>query len=111
MIRSMIAAALTSAALLGASGASAQTAGGYFTATPVAPATKDIVMTRDTPWNLRDGVYVTGKAPLREMVACQMMARTVGALSAFAVEGKAFDGAALGECNSKAKGGKAPAAN
>jgi len=105
MIRSMIAAVLTSAALLASTGASAQAAGGYFVATPVAAATKSVVMTRETPWNLRDGAYVAGKAPVRDMVACQMMARTVGALSAFAADGKAFDEAALGECNSKAKGG------
>ena len=103
MIRSMIAAVITSAALLASAGVSAQAPAGYFVATPAAHATKDIVMTRDTPWNLQDGVYVTGKAPMREMVACQMMARTVGTLSSFAVEGKAFDQSALGECNSKAK--------
>lgn len=107
MIHSMFAAVLTSAAFLASAGASAQTAGGYFAATPVATATKDVVMTRETPWNLRDGVYVAGKAPVREMVACQMMAQTVGALSAFTVAGKAFDDAALSQCNSKAKGGAA----
>ncbi|QKS00816.1 hypothetical protein F9288_15190 [Sphingomonas sp. CL5.1] len=103
----MIAAMLTSAAFLASAGASAQASGGYFVATPVATATKDVVMTRETPWNLHDGVYVAGKAPLREMAACQMMARNVGALSAFTVAGKAFDEAALGECNTKARGGAA----
>lgn len=106
MIRSIIAGVLTSAALLASAGVSAQAPNGYFTATPVNASTKNVVMTRDTPWNLQDGVYVTGKAPMREMVACQMMAHTVGALSSFTVEGKAFDETALGECNGKAKGGK-----
>jgi hypothetical protein len=105
MIRSLIAAVLTSTALLASAGASAQTPAGYFVAVPAAPATKDAVMTRDTPWSLRDGAYITAKAPVRDMVACQLIARGVGEISSFSAGGKAFDAAALGECNTKAKGG------
>ena len=79
MIRTIAKSVLVSAALLAAAGASAQPTDGAYVATPVAaPA-------------------------MREMAACQLVARDAGLLSGFTANGKAFDAAQLDACNAKAK--------
>ena len=100
MIRFLTAAVVTSAALLAATGASAE---GAYVATPVVAPAKTVLMTRDTPWRLRDGAFVTYNPTMREMVACQMVARSTGQLSGFTANGKAFDDTQLTACNAKAK--------
>ncbi len=105
MIRILAKSVLASAALLAAAGVSAQPTGGYV-ATPAAAPTKSVLMTRDTAWQVRDGAYVTANAPMREMAACQLVARSAGALTGFSANGQAFDAAQLHTCNAKAKGGK-----
>ena len=102
MLRTIVSAALASAALLAASGVSAEPAGPYYTATPVAAPQKAKLMTRDTPWALRDGVYVAAQAPMRDTALCQLIARDVGGLSSFTVGGQAYDAAQLDACNTKA---------
>jgi len=101
MIRIATAAVLSSAALLAAAGATAQTAP-YYVATPAAETAKTRLMTRDTPWQLRNGAFVAAQAPERDTVLCQLVARNVGGLSAFSVGGKAYDAAQLEQCNAKA---------
>ena len=103
MIRTVATAILTSAALLASTGASAE---GAYVATPVAAPAKSTLMTRDTAWNLRDGAFVTVNAPMREMAACQLVARSTGQLSGFSANGQSFDTDQLAACNAKAKGGK-----
>lgn len=105
MIRSVAKSVLVSAALLAAAGVSAQPAGTYV-ATPAAAPTKTVLMTRDTAWQVRDGAYVTSNAPMRDMAACQLVARGAGVLTSFAANGTTFDAAKLDACNAKAKGGK-----
>ncbi|WP_085811044.1 hypothetical protein [Sphingomonas sp. TZW2008] len=103
MIRTIAKSVLVSAALLAAAGASAQPTDGAYVATPVAAPAKTTLMTRDTAWKLRDGAFVTVNAPMREMAACQLVARDAGLLSGFTANGKAFDAAQLDACNAKAK--------
>ncbi len=105
MIRflSIAAALATSAALLGASAGYAQTAGGYYVATPATASTKTSLVTRSTPWRQAGGAFVAQRAPERDMVLCQLVAKDVGQLSGFSVGGKAYDAASLDACNSKAK--------
>jgi hypothetical protein len=105
MIRMFAKSVLASAALLAAAGVSAQPNGAYV-ATPAAAPTKPVLMTRDTAWQVRDGAYVASNAPMREMAACQLVARSAGALTGFSANGQAFDAAQLDACNAKAKGGK-----
>lgn len=105
MIRTITSAIIASAALLAATGASAQAAG-YYVATPVAAPAKARLMTRSTPWRLYNGTYVAAQAPEREMTLCQLVARDAGQLAAFTAGGKAFDAAALDKCNAKAPGAK-----
>lgn len=102
MIRSITAAAFAVTALLSA-GVSAAAPAGYFVATPVAASTKTSLITRDTPWRLEGASFVAAKAPLRDMIACQLVAHSVGALSSFSAGGKAFDTTELAACNAKAK--------
>ena len=108
MIRILAQSVLASAAILAAAGASAGPRDTYV-ATPAAAPTKSFLITRDTSWQVRDGAYVVSNAPIREMIACQLVARSAGALTGFSVNGEAFDGAELDTCNAKAKGGKAVA--
>ncbi|UVO50553.1 hypothetical protein M0208_08490 [Sphingomonas sp. SUN019] len=103
MIRSITTAILTSAALLAAAGAPAQTPSTGYVATPAVAPAKTTLMTRDTAWNFRDGSFVTTNAPMRDMVACQLVARNAGLLTGFVANGKAYDAAALDQCNAKAK--------
>ena len=102
MLRAIASAVIASAALLAASGVSAQTVPGYYVATPVAASAKTQLMTRTTPWRAQVGSFVAAQAPEREMVLCQLVAKDVGQLSSFSAGGKAFDAAALDKCNAKA---------
>ena len=104
MIRMIAKTVLASAALLAAAGVSAQPSDGAYVATPVAAPAKSVLMTRDTAWNVRNGAFVTVNAPMREMAACQLVARSAGQLSGFTANGKAFDATQLDACNAKAKG-------
>ena len=106
MIRVLTKSILASAALLTAAGVSAQPSDGAYVATPVSAPTKTVLMTRDTAWNVRNGAFVTVNAPMRDMAACQLVARSAGQLSGFTATGKAFDAAQMDACNAKAKGGK-----
>lgn len=108
MLRALASAIVASAALLAASGASAQ-ADGYYVATPAAQPAKARLITRSTVWSLKDGAFVAAKAPERDAVLCQLVARDVGALTAFSVAGKPYDAAKLGKCNAGA--GVATASN
>lgn len=99
-----IAAALgASAVLLGATASHAQAPGAYYVAAPAAAPSKTSLITRSTAWSLRDGVYVANKAPERDGVLCELVAKNVGKLASFTVAGKAYDGPALDKCNAKAK--------
>ena len=101
-ILSIAAALAASIALFGATAGFAQGAGGYYVATPVAAPAKAKLMTRSTPWRLAGGAFVAAKAPERDMVLCQLVAKDVGTLSGFTVDGKPYDPAALDKCNAKA---------
>ncbi len=102
MIRPILATSAFAAALCVATAATAQPAG-YYVAVPAAPATKPQLMTRATPWHLDGGAYVAARAPERDVVLCQLVARDVGQLQSFSVAGKAIDADALAKCNARAK--------
>lgn len=106
--------ALAAATLVGstliAGTAHAQATGGYYVAVPAAQPVKPLLMTRATPWSLKGNAYVAARAPERDAVLCQLVARNAGQLTSFTVAGKAYDADALTKCNAKAKNaGGAPA--
>jgi len=96
------AAGVLAASLLLAVPAAAQ-ATGYYAATPAAAPAKDSLIIRSTVWHCDTGQCVAAKADARDTIVCQSVAQQLGKLSAFVVEGKAFDDAALSACNSKAR--------
>ncbi len=102
MLRAVISAIVASAATLAAAGVQAQPAGAYYVATPAAAPTKARLITRSTAWHVENGALVAARAPERDAILCQLLARDVGGLTAFSAGGKTFDAAQLGACNAKA---------
>jgi hypothetical protein len=102
-IVSVFAALFASTLLFTAAAGHAQTAAGYYVATPAAPPTKTNLITHETVWRLSDTSYVANKAPEREAILCQLVAHDTGKLSAFSAGGQAFDADALAKCNAHAK--------
>ena len=106
---SLAAALVAGATMIDATAAHAQT-GAYYVAMPAQQPTRADLMTRETPWSLRNGSYVAARAPERDATLCAAVARSAGQLTAFSVGGKAYDADALARCNAHAKGGGAPLA-
>ncbi|WP_019515684.1 CC_3452 family protein [Sphingomonas sp. Mn802worker] len=100
MIRRLAAAAVATAAIIGAAGVQAQVPG-YYVATPAVKVAKTRLITRSTLWSQQNGAFVAMRAPERDTVLCQLVARDVGGLSSFVVAGKAYDAAQLDKCNGK----------
>ncbi|MES2444780.1 MAG: hypothetical protein V4574_18305 [Pseudomonadota bacterium] len=81
----------------------AQTARGYYAATPVSAPSKANIVTRSTVWKCGEGVCVASKSDSRDTIMCELVAREVGTLQTFTAGGAAFDADALAKCNSRAK--------
>ncbi|AJP73073.1 CC_3452 family protein [Sphingomonas hengshuiensis] len=81
----------------------AQTARGYYAATPASAPAKNSLVTRSTVWKCGDGVCVASKANARDPIMCELVAREVGTLTAFRANGADFDADALAKCNAKAR--------
>ncbi len=101
-IATFAAACASSILLLSATAGHAQT-GGYYNATPVAAPAKASLITGGTLWHCNDGVCVADKAPMRDVILCQMVAREVGKLATFTVAGAPLDADTLAKCNARAK--------
>ncbi len=101
---SILAAALATSLTLvvGATDANAQK-GAYYVAVPEVEASRASLITRSTPWQRRGDAYVANRAPERDVVLCQLLARDLGKLRSFSAGGAALDGAALEKCNTRAK--------
>lgn len=104
----LAAALVVGATMIGGTAAHAQS-GAYYVAVPAAQPTRTSMMTRETPWALKGNAYVAARAPERDAVLCDAVARSAGALTSFTVGGKAYDADQLAKCNAKAKGGAAGA--
>ena len=98
-----IAAALLVSGTMLAGTVHAQAPQGYYVAVPTTQPTHAALMTRATPWSLRGNAYVAARAPERDQVLCELVAKNTGALASFSVAGKAFDADALAKCNAHAK--------
>ena len=81
----------------------AQTARGYYSATPVTAPAPGSLVTRATVWRCGDGVCTASKATSRDSIMCELVVREVGTLASFTVNGTAFDAAALAKCNERAR--------
>ena len=98
MIRRLV----SSLIAIAATGVQAQAPGGYYIATPLAKVEKTRLITRSTLWSQQNGTFVAARAPERDTVLCQLVARNVGGLASFSAGGKAYDAAQLDTCNGKA---------
>ena len=82
---------------------------GHYTATPVAKGQPTHVVTRDVAWSLKGGAFVGRTDESRPAVLCQGLAKKVGTLSSFTVNGRPLSAAELAKCNGIATGGQATA--
>lgn len=80
-------------------------AAGYYVAVPATTPAKASLVTNSTAWQRQGNAYVANRAPERDAVLCDLVARNTGALSSFTVAGRAYDADALAKCNAHAKGG------
>lgn len=92
------------AALVIAAPASAATYAGK----PVAPGAEARLVTRNIVWNQVGATYQGRTEESRPVVLCQSLARRVGRLESFTVDGRALAGAALARCNASAPPVAAP---
>jgi hypothetical protein len=82
---------------------------GSYSATPVAKSQPAQVVTRDVAWSFKGGTFVGRTDQSRPLVLCQGLAKKVGALASFAVDGRPLAAAELAKCNGRAAGGQAVA--
>lgn len=61
------------------------------------------IITRSGAWNCSDAGCVSQSAASRPMVQCQLLAKEVGIVSRFSVDGVAFGEDDLAACNKKAR--------
>lgn len=101
-ILSVAGALAVSAALLSAAGA-AEAQSAHYVAVPAAAPAKERVITRSTPWALRNGAYLAARAPERALVLCQLLARDVGPMQSFTAGGQPLEADDLAKCNARAK--------
>jgi hypothetical protein len=89
----------------------APAAAASYSATLAAPAAGRVVA-RDTNWACGASGCQVSTADSRPAVLCQALAKKVGKVEAFRVDGRAFSDAELAKCNAsvKSEGGKALAA-
>lgn len=100
-----LAVAATAAAVLALTPATgfAQTARGYYAATPVSAPARNKLITRSTVWTCDAGGCVASKSNARDPIMCELLVREVGQLAAFRANGADFDAEALAKCNAKAR--------
>ncbi|MEP9359235.1 hypothetical protein [Sphingomonas sp. KR3-1] len=102
MTRFFAAAAAATLAFVPAAGIAQGTPNGY-AATPVTAPAKASFVTRSTLWKCNAGTCIApANGSTRDAIACELVAREVGKLSAFRANGADFDAAALEKCNTKA---------
>ena len=61
------------------------------------------VITKGASWNCREGACKAMSNASRPNILCERLAKEVGTLASFTVDGRAMDEADLAKCNAKAK--------
>lgn len=79
---------------------------GTYTASPASEPTGRIV-TRDIVWAYQAGILTGRTDESRPAIICQGLAKRVGRLDRFEVDGRSFGPAELAKCNAYAKEGAA----
>ncbi|GGO92373.1 CC_3452 family protein [Stakelama pacifica] len=91
-----------SAATLFTAATPALAAPGVYLGVPAAASDDATLVTRNTVWHCNKDGCTASHDGQRDMVICQLLARKVGTLTAFIVDGAALDEAALAKCNARA---------
>lgn len=95
------------ASLIAAALLAAPAVAGTYAATPLAKAQPGQVVTRDLAWSFKDGAFVGRTDQSRPVVLCQGLAKKVGPLGSFTVDGRALSAAELAKCNGRVAAGQA----
>jgi hypothetical protein len=72
---------------------------GYFEAQPLTRPTHERFVARDNAWRCGEAGCSSARTSTRPAFVCSSLVREVGPLRSFAVDGRAFDAAALEACN------------
>ena len=75
----------------------------HFRAEPANVPAEARLVVRDTVFRCGDAGCVAPRASSRPELVCAALAREVGELRSFSSEGRAFDAAALADCNRRAR--------
>ncbi|MCJ8156566.1 CC_3452 family protein [Sphingomonas sp. LaA6.9] len=99
----MFASAAASFLLLSATAASAQPAGSFYAAKPVAASASGSLVVRDTIWKCDgNGCASASKGKSRAAFVCESLVKEVGELASFRAGTEEFGAEALAKCNAKA---------
>lgn len=74
----------------------------YFKAEPAAKPAEARLVLRDTMWKCGDASCTAGRSNSRPAVVCAVLAKEVGSLRSFTVEGTALTAEELEKCNARA---------
>ena len=74
-----------------------------YSATPTAAPAEQRLVVRDSVWRCSAGQCVAGASLTRHALVCAGLARSVGQLSRFAVNGNEFSTEQLASCNRSAR--------
>ena len=95
---------IRSASILAAALLAAPALAGSYSATPVAKGQATRIVTRDVAWTFKGSAFVGRTDQSRPLVLCQALAKKVGTLASFAVDGRPLAAADLAKCNGRAPG-------
>ena len=84
---------------------------GTYSAVPQGSVKPTKVVTRDLAWTLKGNAFVGRTEESRPLVLCQALAKKVGPLASFTVDGRALGAADLAKCNGFVAGAGQPVAN
>jgi hypothetical protein len=100
---SLVLAFLTIGAAAGPAMAAGASSGAYYRAQPAAAPPAAQLVVRDLVWNCGADGCVAGRSTSRAATDCSALARQVGALRSFTVEGRALAPDELEKCNARAR--------
>ena len=95
----MIRPLLFAAAMLSATPALAN----YYRAEPAAAPSRVRFAARDNAWTCAGAACVSARSAARPTIVCATLAREVGRLNSFSVEGRPFTAEQLEACNARAR--------
>ena len=88
---------------LAAAASPAIAAGPYYTAQLATPPAAEQLIVRGLVWKCGAGGCVAGRSNSRAVIDCSALAREVGTLRSFTVEGRSLTPDQLQKCNAKAR--------